>query len=150
MYSKILVPIDGSECAKAGLREAARIADRKAGRVLLVHVIESLQPNEAHPVGTIGAIIQASPREEGENVLQMAQSALLQLGVTCEAALAESSGQRVAQVIVAHALRWNAELIVMGTHGRKGVRRMVLGSTAEDVIRTAPVPVLVVRHETSN
>ena len=150
MYSKILVPIDGSECANAGLREVVRVADQKAGRVLLVHVIESLQPNGEHPVGTVGAIIQAAPRKDGENILQLAQRTLLPLGVTCEAALAELRGQRIAQIIVAHALRWNAELIVMGTHGRKGVSRMVLGSTTEDVIRTTPVPVLVVRHENSN
>jgi nucleotide-binding universal stress UspA family protein len=62
-----------------------------------------------------------------------------------ETELLETAGQRVADRIVEAAKRWEADLIVMGTHGRHGIQHLVLGSVAEAVIRSAPVPVLLVR-----
>ena len=150
MYSRILVPIDGSDCANAGLREVARIANQQARQVLLIHVIESFRWNEEFPAGTIGAIMQDSPCKDGGDILQLAKEILLKSGIACEVILAESHGQSTAQVIVAHASRWNAELIVMGTHGRKRVSRMLLGSDAAEVISAASAPVLLVRHSTTN
>ena len=57
----------------------------------------------------------------------------------------ESFGGRAAEFIVAQAKKWGADLIVLGTHGRRGVKRLVMGSDAEQVVRTSPVPVLLVR-----
>jgi nucleotide-binding universal stress UspA family protein len=59
--------------------------------------------------------------------------------------LRESAGARIADVIVERAKRWRSDLIVMGTHGRRGVSRMLMGSDAELVVRNASAPVLLVR-----
>ncbi|HET7877050.1 MAG TPA: universal stress protein, partial [Methylomirabilota bacterium] len=66
-------------------------------------------------------------------------------GVAVEPALLESDGRRVAAVVVDEARWWEADLIVVGTHGRRGLDRLLLGSVAEGVVRAAPVTVLLVR-----
>jgi len=65
--------------------------------------------------------------------------------VDSDSLLAEIPGIRLGETVAIQAREWKADLIVVGTHGRKGLGRVLLGSGAEQVIRTAPVPVLVVR-----
>jgi nucleotide-binding universal stress UspA family protein len=65
--------------------------------------------------------------------------------VSCEQKLVETLGGRVADEIVKQAKEWLADLIVMGTHGRRGLERLAMGSDAELVLRLSPVPVLLVR-----
>jgi nucleotide-binding universal stress UspA family protein len=62
--------------------------------------------------------------------------------------LFDKLGERLAETVANGAKDWGAELIVLGTHGRRGVGRLLMGSGAEQIIRLAPVPVLVVRDET--
>jgi nucleotide-binding universal stress UspA family protein len=57
----------------------------------------------------------------------------------------EADGESVAGVIIAEAQRWSADLIVIGTHGRTGFNRLLFGSVAEGVLRTSPVPILLIR-----
>jgi nucleotide-binding universal stress UspA family protein len=66
-------------------------------------------------------------------------------GVPTESALLESDARRLSSVIAEEAQRWGADLVVVGTHGRRGLERLILGSVAEGVARTAPVSVLLVR-----
>ena len=66
-------------------------------------------------------------------------------GLLVEGVLYENLDKTVQQRVIAEAESWKADLIVIGTHGRRGVRRMVLGSSAEGILRAAPVPVLLVR-----
>ena len=66
-------------------------------------------------------------------------------GVPVETALVESQGERVSEIVVEQARAWPADLIVIGTHGRRGVDRVLMGSDAEQIARRAPVPVLLVR-----
>ncbi|MCM2252789.1 MAG: universal stress protein, partial [Ramlibacter sp.] len=65
----------------------------------------------------------------------------------CETLLREVTGKRIADVIIEQAQQHSCDLIVMGTHGRKGFSRLTLGSAAEGVVRSSPVPVLLVRLE---
>ena len=81
----------------------------------------------------------------GKEVLSASAALAQKLGVTVETALHENLSGRVADVILAEAKKWGADLIVMGTHGRRGIRHVVLGSDAEAVVRSATVPVLLVR-----
>ena len=67
-------------------------------------------------------------------------------GVKAETAQIESRGQLVSEAILADARRSRADVIVMGTHGRRGLNRLLLGSDAERVLREANVPVLLTRH----
>src|ERR1700720_1532536 len=94
VYQRILVPIDGSDCANAGLREVPRIASQPEHMVLLIHVIEQPGWNEQFQPGTVGEIIQDAGRKEGGDILDAAKSALSSLGIRCEAILAESHNQR--------------------------------------------------------
>ena len=69
----------------------------------------------------------------------------MSISFTVDTALVERSTARISERIVEHAKSWGAELIVIGTHGRRGVGRILLGSDAEQTVRIAPVPVLLVR-----
>ncbi|HTH11864.1 MAG TPA: universal stress protein, partial [Acidovorax sp.] len=84
-------------------------------------------------------------RKAGEALLNQARDRVAQRGVPVDTALIENLDARVAQLVVEHALAWGADLIVLGTHGRRGLARVLMGSDAEQVARTSPVPVLLVR-----
>ena len=78
-------------------------------------------------------------------VLSNAEGRVRERGLSAEAVLQECWGRRASDVIIEQAEQWPADLIVMGTHGRRGLHRLALGSDAEKVARGAPVPVLLVR-----
>lgn len=143
-YKRILVPVDGSPISNRGLNEAVKMA--RAGRVKLrlLHVVEETAALSTPEVGAnIGPILD-SLRAAGKRRLAGIARRVRGLNVRVESALVENLGGRVADRIVADAKRWRANVIVMGTHGRRGVKRMLLGSDAELVIRYSPVPVLLV------
>lgn len=144
MYQRILIPVDGSPTSDRALGEALALARQQNAQLQLLHVIE-----EIHFVDIESSInyaeLQETMRSSGNKVLTQAQTAVQQAGMTAETKLLEASGKRVASVIVAEAERWPANLIVIGTHGRTGFSRLLFGSVAEGVVRTAPVPVLLIR-----
>lgn len=147
MYSRIIVAVDGSPTAQAGLREAIRIAQSSGGRVRLVHVIDELSFAMAmggNAWGYAGDML-ALLRENGQRILDEALAQVRLAGVAVEGALYDSFAGTVQEQLLAEASQWKADLIVMGTHGRRGVGRMMLGSSAEQVVRQADVPVLLIR-----
>jgi nucleotide-binding universal stress UspA family protein len=144
MYQRILVPVDGSEPSMAAVREVLKITTDRARQIRLAHVME-LQEWTATPAGTVGDILRATQRASGEKLLSDSKSILTAQGFDCDGVLLESHGESAAQAIIAHAATWLPDLIVMGTHGRKGVGRLILGSHAAEVVRTASIPVLLVR-----
>ena len=146
MYKRILMPFDGSACSRRALVEAARLARFCSGTLRVLHIVDPVKhvtgferpevyTDEIHP-----ALIRA-----GEDLLAQAREAAAAEGVEIEACLVESRGAPVAQLIVEQASAWEADLLVLGTHGRRGVQRVLMGSDAEQVVRTAPVPVLLLR-----
>ncbi|MDH5535306.1 MAG: universal stress protein [Betaproteobacteria bacterium] len=141
MYQKVLVPVDGSETSRTALREAIKLAKEQGAKMRLVYVCE--------PMGhyfTEGPLdLTAAIRREGEQVLGDALAEARKAGVDAATALVESGGRRVAAVIVEDAGTAGADLIAMGTHGRRAVEHLVLGSVAEGVARRAAVPVLLIR-----
>lgn len=84
-------------------------------------------------------------REHGHTILQKGLSAMHALGVAGDIKLIDFVGQRLGDTVADQARLWGADLVVLGTHGRRGVGRLLLGSGAEQVIRLSPVPVLVIR-----
>jgi nucleotide-binding universal stress UspA family protein len=146
MYERILVPVDGSPTSRRGLDEAVAVAGKFGSRLRLVHVIDdaALALSGAAAASNIGELL-TQLAESGEQLLSDAKSDLQQRGVTVETALHHSFSGRVCDVIVKEATDWKADLIVIGTHGRRGAGRLFLGSDAEQVLRLAPVPVLLVR-----
>jgi nucleotide-binding universal stress UspA family protein len=83
----------------------------------------------------------------GRDAVEEAAALASKSGVKPETAEMDGRGRLVSDVIVADAKRWRADLIVMGTHGRRGFNRLLMGSDAERVLSDAPVPVLLVRRE---
>ena len=145
MYRRILVPVDGSPTAARGLREAIRLAKSERARVRLVHVVDESVALATGEPGIDLAPLFAALRKGGGALLQRTKRAAKRLGVDAETAIYDSVTRGAADAILRDAKKWRADLIVMGTHGRRGVRRLVLGSDAEQVVRLSPVPVLLVR-----
>lgn len=146
MYKHILVPVDGSATSKRGLEEAMRIAQDGGGTIRLVHVVDELVMVDPEVPVYYQAMIE-SLREHGKAVLAKSEASVKARGVPVQSVLLETMGMRAADLIVEQAAQWPADLIVMGTHGRRGLRRVVLGSDAELVIRHTTVPVLLLRNE---
>jgi nucleotide-binding universal stress UspA family protein len=149
MYQKILVPIDGSETSTRGLNEAIKLAKNQRGQISLVHVVNELILDYGYSGGAYYGDIIESMRAAGSRVLNSAEALARQHGLDPESVLLESIGGSAADLIVAQAKKWSADLIVMGTHGRRGLRRLAMGSDAESVVRESPVPVLLI-HSSMN
>ena len=144
MYRRILVPVDGSKTSDSSLQEAIRFAQQQNALLKLVHVIEDARFFDAE--GMIDyTTLRDMARRSGEQVLAHAAEAVKQAGLVAETDLIESDGRRVEDMIVAEAKRWMADLIVIGTHGRSGVSRLMFGSVAEGVVRGSPTPILLIR-----
>ena len=149
MFKRILVPVDGSSTSNRGLEQAVQLARGNGATLCLLHVVdEHIIVQHAEAMATLTEEYLEGLRESGRKVLAKAQSAADRQGISCKTVLVENIMGTVANSIVAQAKKQRADVIVMGTHGRRGVRRLVLGSDAEGVVRASPVPVLLVRAGT--
>jgi len=144
MYPKILVPIDGSEISTQGLKEAIKLAKIHHSQIRLFHIASDRIVDGEYGDGSYGGQIIECARENGQKVLSGAETLARQHGLEAETVLVDSTGGPAAALIVAQAKEWPADLIVMGTHGRRGLRRLAMGSDAESVVRDTRVPVLLV------
>jgi nucleotide-binding universal stress UspA family protein len=142
MYKRILVPVDGSETSNKALVAALQMARESGGRVSVIHTLDELAYLSGFEVG--GDLIQLA-RDYASRVLRDALEVAKSAGVPVETKLVEAIGARLGEVVADEARAWEADLVVVGTHGRRGVSRVLLGSGAEQVLRLAPVPVLAVR-----
>ena len=148
MYKRILVPIDGSRASNLGLNEAMRLAKQHKARLRLLHVVDVFIVTPTLDGGRYVAEIQKTFRAEGARLLKKAAALAHRRGLAVDCVMLEIIGGRAAEIIVGQARKWRADIIVIGTHGRRGVSRLVMGSDAEQVVRTSPVPVLLVRSKT--
>jgi nucleotide-binding universal stress UspA family protein len=148
MYRRILVPIDGSDASLSGLEHALALATDQKARVRFLNVVDEtvLTMLMAEPVAMPVDDVLESMRVAGRKVLDEALARAQRAGVDAEAAQMANRGKNVSDAILAEARRWRADVIVMGTHGRRGLNRLLLGSDAERVLRDAPVPVLLTRR----
>lgn len=146
MYQRILVPTDGSSTSEKALTEAIALARLSGGRIRLLHIVDAL-PVVAVADGFASYAAEILPllREGGQQILERENRRVTAAGVGVEATLREVIAGRVCDLVQEEAASWQADLIVIGTHGRRGVQRLLLGSDAEQVLRTATVPVLLVR-----
>ena len=146
MYQKILVPVDGSPTSMRGLQEAIKLAKLTGARLRLLHVVDEISFATGMEAATMvtGEMMQLL-REGGEQVLKQAKARVEKAGVRVDTVLADSIAGRVCDHVIEQATAWHAGLIVLGTHGRRGFGRLLMGSDAEMIVRLAPVPVLLVR-----
>lgn len=146
MYERMLVPIDGSPTSDLGLKEAMRLAALTHGSLRLIHVIDEMSfALASDSYGVYAGELLDLLQQNGEELLAKAQALARAQGLPVDTVLYENLQKTVQQRVVDEAIDWRADVIVIGTHGRRGVRRMMLGSSAEGVARTSPVPVLLVR-----
>ena len=146
MYQRILVPIDGSSTAERGLTEAIRLARLTGGRLRLVHVIDELSfalTMDAY-AGYAGDWLKEL-RSDATKLLEAARTKAAEEKVEADIVLLDNFKGTVHDQVIAEAAASQAELIVIGTHGRRGLGRWVMGSSAEHILRMSPVPVLLVR-----
>ncbi|HMN21908.1 MAG TPA: universal stress protein [Ottowia sp.] len=146
MYSRLLVPLDGSPTSLLALEHAAALARLSGATVVLLHVIEPLRHSTGFERPKV-YIEDVRPRfmATGQALLDEAANRLRDDGIASETVLLESGIERVSAQIARQAETSRCDLIILGTHGRRGVDRLLLGSDAEQIARTAPVPVMLVR-----
>lgn len=146
MYARILTAVDGSPHSQNALEHATALAKGLAARLRIVHVIDM----GWLPIGPELAIdiepFARARRAAGEKTLAAARDATRNAGIEAELSLIETARptQRTAEAIAEEADRWRADLVIVGTHGRSGVQRLLLGSVAEGVARLSAAPVLLV------
>jgi len=145
MYGKILVPVDGSETSTRGLNEAIKIAKAQGSQLRLVHIVNEYILDSTYSAGVFPQNLIDSLVKTGKSVLEAGESAAKKEGVKVDTVLIESIGGVAADLILAQVKTWQPDLIVMGTHGRRGIIRLALGSDAEQVVRATTVPVMLVR-----
>jgi nucleotide-binding universal stress UspA family protein len=140
MYKKILVAIDGSHCSDRALEEAIGIAGACSAELEIVHVIDS---------GYELAEVRAGLVKRGQELLAAAQAKAEARNLRCHVvmfddivALGDIANQ-IQQVVE----DGHAQLVVIGTHGRRGVTRLLMGSVAEALVRQCKVPVMLVRAQ---
>jgi nucleotide-binding universal stress UspA family protein len=139
-FRHILVPTDFGECAEQALEIAIGLATKLDAKLTLLHVCEL--PVSAYAMYAQGLYFPMDELEAAaKKALEEATAKLLTRMPNAESILA--SGTAVEQILSARKER-NADLIVMGTHGRRGLSRVLLGSVAEKTVRLCPVPVLTV------
>lgn len=149
MYQNILIALDGSPVSAPALAEAVRMAAPSAV-LRVMTVVENpmwgvpLEQGVLYDVEGLRQTLLQSARE----VLGRAEADLAARGVKAETRLVDlfESNHSLAGAILAEAEAWPAEVIVMGTHGRRGIKRLLMGSVAEAVVRDAQCPVLLVHH----
>ncbi len=136
-FEKILVPLDGSECAEIVLPSVERLAkDLKASvsllRVVIAHTFPGVDPTDA----------QVKVVKEAEEYLSKVEDELRRRGLKVDSHVRYGDD---AEEILDHAAQEDIDMIAMTTHGRGGVKRFLLGSVAEKVLRHSPKPVFLVR-----
>jgi nucleotide-binding universal stress UspA family protein len=145
MYKRILVPVDGSHTSTRGLQEAVKLAKEQRATLRLMHVVDEWGVTQNLDVmGGAGEILDAL-EESGKKALKNAKTLADRHGIKAETAIYRNLSGRVADFIIREARNWRADLIVMGTHGRRGFSHVLLGSDAEAVVKQSPVPVMLVR-----
>jgi nucleotide-binding universal stress UspA family protein len=136
-FTKILTPADGSPYSRRAAAEAVRICASQCGELMVLAVLDA-PPRFAQEMPDVAGDLAAKLREITEDVQRRAEGQ----GVPCQAAVLYGPAYRV---IADEARRTGAGLIVMGSHGRTGLKRLLMGSVTERVIGHAPCPVLVVK-----
>lgn len=143
-YRRILVPYDGSATAEHCLEHALALAATCGADLRVVHVLDefsfarALHRHEGHPSWE-------AVREDGMQILALARAKALTAGANADVHLLDTYSGPVHDMLIEEARVWNADVIVMGSHGRSGVHRLLLGSCAENVARSASIPVIIVR-----
>jgi len=145
VFSRIVVAVDGGELSDLALGTALRLAKDQHAKVRVVHVADVLPPAGLGAEYMDYELYQSSVRKAAQDVVTAAMAKAREAGAEAEPVVVETVTHDAGDGVVAEGERWGADLIVMGTHGRTGLGKLLLGSVAEEVVRHASCPVLLVR-----
>jgi nucleotide-binding universal stress UspA family protein len=150
MFKQVLVAVDGSPTSNRGLKAAIGLAADQHASLAIVHVVDTMA-SMAYvgdmsyvPASYVDDMLD-DLRSSGRRILGKAEGTARDAGVEAKTFLVETKGGTVAEAILAQARKARADVIVLGTHGRRGLSRVLMGSDAETVLREARVPVMLVR-----
>jgi nucleotide-binding universal stress UspA family protein len=151
-WQRILVAVDGSEASRRALHYADRLAQTAKAELHLLHVIPDLPPPLVDPIGVGGVAASLTYDDtlkqlehEARVVMEVSRAEIDTQNTVFHTARAQR--ERVADTLVRYAQEQACQLIVMGTHGRTGFNHFLLGSVAEGVAHTTPVPLLLIRKD---
>lgn len=147
MYKRIVVALDGSPTSDRALDEAIGLGRQHGAELLLLHVTEEPLPLTGEAQWVMLQIPPEVYAKIGEELLERARLKVVQAGLEVEVKRVDAAGRRMGKVIAEQAGHWRGDLLVIGTHGRRGIDRLLLGSVAEAVIRAADMPVLLIRGD---
>ena len=147
MYKRILVAVDGSRTSELALHEAIDLAKVLKAQLRVIHTVDEIGSTLYNPEYNQPSEIFESMAKAGRDVLQKAASVAAGSGVETDTKLVEikTMGRRIPEAIAEEVEAWPADLVVVGTHGRRGLSRLFLGSVAEGIVRVSTKPVLLVR-----
>ncbi|HUL41564.1 MAG TPA: universal stress protein [Burkholderiales bacterium] len=146
MYKRILLPFDSSSTAAHALAESIKLASEMKSKLRIVHVVNVGLPSDDDLEGIIDVEeLSKKLHHLGQTLLDKAADTARKSGVEPETGLLDAKKGRVAAVLGEEAAKWHADLVVMGTHGRVGFEYLLMGSVAEEFIRIANAPILIVR-----
>ena len=145
MYKRILLAVDGSRTSNKALREAVKLATEQHARLRIVYVVDRVPVGLASPYSVTEA--EEAEYQWGQKVVQQACAVARGAGAQTDSKMlkVERAVDRIASLIAKEAQAWRANLVVIGTHGRRGISRLFLGSVAEGIVRVCSKPVLLVR-----
>ncbi|WP_115707801.1 universal stress protein [Legionella sainthelensi] len=142
MYKQIMIAVDGSKASSLALKEAIQLAKNQNSKLCVIHIVDTLYEGDVDREAFVELI-----RKQGQEVLSSIKKKLSRVKIEFEMKLAEltPSKAQIAEKLVDEASAWSADLIIIGTHGRRGIQHILTGSVAEEVIRIAKIPVLLVK-----
>lgn len=148
MYKRILVAVDGSEIGNAALESAMQLAKAENSEIFVIHVLEyptTYMPDVDYPI--YDRLLQT-----GEQITKQADERMKQMGITGRSGVADNflTGRTTAEQIQHMADAYHADLVILGTHGRRGFRRLILGSVAEAFVRMSTRPVLLIPQKVAS
>ena len=148
MYKRIMVAVDGSSTSLRGLKGAVTLARDQGAELFVLNVIDEFALVQFPGVDGGGLYVGDMLRlqaDAGRTIVAAAVKSAQDAGVNVVGSAVECFSGPAWQCIADEAARWNADLLVLGTHGRRGFNRLFMGSDAERVLRMATMPVLMVR-----
>lgn len=152
MYRNIMVAIDRNEVSQRALAEAISLAQEQKAVLRIVHVIEPATHRWQNASWTGASDTDEERRRyaAGLEIVAQAEAKAKEAGVEVQTCLLEKiMAAKFADAIIEEAEKWPADLLILGTHGRKGIGHLFIGSVAEGVIRQASIPVMVLRARTT-
>lgn len=146
MFDNIVVAVDSSDTSEQALQEAIKLAEDQQAKLHIIHVADE-QFVDYSGLGVDYKDYEASIKKTGQKILNEAAAKARQSHIEFDTHLVELklSEGRIEQKIVEAAKSAQADLLILGTHGRRGFNHLLLGSVAEGIVRISPIPALLIR-----